>query len=69
MQGSDTSRNSTCIDFMDLLSGPEEMNNTCRRKTYMEWWIKVPPYKFILHVTSLFTQKSKSLYLSPSLSP
>jgi hypothetical protein len=40
---------------------PEEMNNTCRRKTYMEWQINVPPYKFILHVTSLLTQKANTL--------
>jgi hypothetical protein len=34
MQENDTSRNSTCIDFMDDLSGPEEMNNTCRKMTF-----------------------------------
>jgi hypothetical protein len=34
MQESDTLRNSTCIDFMDDLSGPEEMNNTCRKMTF-----------------------------------
>jgi hypothetical protein len=34
MQESDTSRSNTCIDFMDDLSGPEEMNNTCRKMTF-----------------------------------
>jgi hypothetical protein len=34
MQESDTLRNSTCIDFMDNLSGPEEMNNSCRKMTF-----------------------------------
>lgn len=48
--------------------GLEEMNNNCKKKTHMEWRMKVSLHKFILHVTSLLTQKSKHLiFLLPFL--
>jgi hypothetical protein len=42
MQESDTSRSNTCIDFMDDLSGPEEMNNTCVRHIFELLFLCLP---------------------------